>query len=119
MRISGRLRVPRDVVATSGALVTLRLVDVSRADACALTLDEHTVLLTPAAGRQEPAQEFQTVVVDLSAPELDPRSSYALTAHVDLTGSGEVAPGDLITTMHVGVSTHDVDRVVDVPLQQI
>lgn len=118
MRISGRLHVPRDVVATGRTCVTVRLVDVGRADASAVTLDERTVEL-PAIGADEPLPEVHTVVVELSAAELDPRSSYALTAHVDVTGSGEVTPGDLLTTTHISVSLRDADRVVDVPLRQI
>ena len=44
-------------------------------------------------------------------------SSCSVRVHVDVTGSGEVSAGDLVSTTHVGVTAADEDQVVEVPLQ--
>lgn len=113
MRIHGTLHGPADATGVHDAVVTVRLLDVGRADAGAVTLAETTVPV--------PSGDVLAggVPFDLESPALEPGGTYAVAAHLDVNGSGEVSEGDLITTQHVGVSAQAVDQEVDVPLQRV
>ncbi len=44
---------------------------------------------------------------------------YAVSAHVDCSGDGSIAPGDLLTTTRVTVPVDGEAALVDVPLTEI
>ena len=44
---------------------------------------------------------------------------YAVSAHVDCSGDGSIAPGDLLTTTRVMVPVDGEAALVDVPLTEI
>ncbi|QZY29867.1 YbaY family lipoprotein [Nocardioides coralli] len=110
MRLHGTLRMPDDHALHGHEVARVRLLDVSRADAPAVTVAETSIGLVGTA---------LAVDFDLDVPSLDPRATYALSAHVDTNGSGDVSVGDLLTMQHVGVSPTATDHSYDVPLQTV
>lgn len=95
----------------SNGVLRVRLIDVSRADAPAVVMSELEIVGVNVESGDEHF-EFH-----LEAPELDPRSSYALEAHLDANRSGETTAGDYRTMEHIGVSSQD--RVVSVPVRPV
>lgn len=117
MRIHVRFQVPAMALRPGGARVTVGMQDVGRADADALTLSEETFLLQR-DDEAAPGDET-TVEVDLIVPRPDARSSCTVRVHVDVTGSGDLSSGDLLSTSHVPVSAADEDGVIVVPLERL
>lgn len=113
MQLQGRLRVPAPAASVRCAQLTIRVLDVSRADAAATPVAELIMPWSAEAGASGDTR------FALDVPLLDPRSNYALSAHIDVNGSGEVSAGDYLTTTHIGVTEQDTHRVVDVPVQAI
>lgn len=116
MQVTARLRVPAASAAAPGATATVRVADVGRADAPAVTLATSTVALD-AADRDAAGDRILEVTVQVS--DALPVSACALSAHVDLSGTGEVSPGDLITITHIAVGPEDAGGTIDIPLVQI
>ncbi|SOC52587.1 Type III secretion system lipoprotein chaperone (YscW) [Ornithinimicrobium cerasi] len=116
MSVTARLLVPPGTELAPGTTVTVRLLDVGRADAAATVLDEHVVVLQ--GDEDRPGSDG--LVVDLTLPAvLDPHATWAIFAHADLDGSGDVSAGDLLTTSHVEVGPAHEDRLVEVPLTRL
>jgi uncharacterized lipoprotein YbaY len=81
------------------ATVHVRLEDVSRADAPSTLVAELTLPLTASlpAGAALP---FAII-----APHIDERASYTVRVHVDVSGTGDVTVGDLLSTTAYPVLT--------------
>jgi putative lipoprotein len=112
VRLHGTLRLPSGSALSGHEVARVRLLDVSRADASSVTVAETSVPLMGGA---------ESVVVDfeLDAPALDLTASYTLAAHVDMSGSGDLTQGDLLTTRHIDVSPEETDQRYDVPLERV
>lgn len=104
MELHGEIHFPDVVSPVEDATLHVRLLDVSRADAAAETVAadsvEHVSVTT--SGRRIPF----AIVVD----DLDERHAYAIEAHLDIDGSGEVERGDYRTMEHFGVSPTTIDQ---------
>jgi uncharacterized lipoprotein YbaY len=114
MRVEGTVRVQGVREEAHGAITRVRVLDVSRADAAATTVGEVTIqgcALRPDAANDIP--------FSLEVPDLDPRRTYAATAHVDVTGSGETTAGDYLTTQHVPVTAGGDNLALEVPARAI
>jgi uncharacterized lipoprotein YbaY len=111
MTLHGRLHVPAGAADARGAVATVRLLEVSRADAASTTVAEVSFSV---GAPGEDGIDFE-----LDVPPLDARATYTLAAHVDLDHSGEVAVGDYVTVQHIGVDARDAERTFDVPLQRV
>lgn len=85
----------------ANGILRVRLVDVSRADAPSVVVSESQI----DAVRVETGGEH--IPFTLEVPELDPRSTYSLEAHLDANGSGETTVGDYRTMEHFPVDTSD------------
>ncbi len=110
MRVLCSLSVPAGAtVPESPVTVHLELLDVSLADAPSTTVARIDVVTT---GPDELAGPYR-----LEA-RLTPGRQYAVSAHVDCSGDGSIAPGDLLTTTRVAVPVDDA-ALVDVPLTEI
>jgi uncharacterized lipoprotein YbaY len=99
--------------AVTDCVLHVRLADVSRADASATTIAETTitgVTLRSATDR---------VGFVLRVPELDPRRTYTIEAHLDVDGSGEVSIGDYRTMEHIGVTPATLGETVRVRLRPV
>jgi uncharacterized lipoprotein YbaY len=89
--------------------VRLAINDVSLADEAATTV-AHADVVVPAG--QDLAGPFELVA------DLAPGHHFAVTVHVDRSGDGQLAPGDLITTQRVQVPADSKGGavLVEVPL---
>lgn len=97
----------------SGAVVHVRLDDVSRADAPAIEvarLDIPDVSYQPG----DPPLEFS-----LPTPSLDPAARYEIRAHADLDGAGHVTRGDQITMESYPVLTGGSPNRIRLRLRRI
>jgi len=86
--------------APPGATLRVRLEDVSRLDAPSATAAEEELRLLAGATA---GTEFPLL---LALADLDETARYSVRAHVDVSGSGEIEPGDLLTTAAHPVLTH-------------
>jgi uncharacterized lipoprotein YbaY len=103
--VSGTLRLA-DAVAP-GAIVRVKVEDVSRLDAAAVVIAEAVLPLASgaAAGADIP--------FSITVPAADEAASYGVRAHVDTTGSGDISPGDLVSNQAYPVLTQGhPDRVL-------
>lgn len=107
--VQGRIRFETGSPDFSGALLRLRLEDVSRADAGARLLAEQVVDITHARGDSFP----YTLVGDVT-PEVG--ALCTVRAHIDLDRTGTVTRGDFISTqsypIDVAKSPADIDILV-------
>ena len=90
--------------------VHVEILDVSLADAPATPVARIDVVATGADGLAGP--------YGIDA-RLTPGRHYAVSAHVDCSGDGSIAPGDLLTTTRVAVPVGDDTALLDVPLTEI
>jgi putative lipoprotein len=99
--------------------VNVRIEDVSRADAAAVVLTSLAFEATlPAASDTSPSVgvAFELPVDDT---RLDDRRSYVLRGHVDVSGSGQVEPGDYLSTQAHPVLQRGASDEVRLPLRRI
>jgi putative lipoprotein len=115
MRIAGELRFPQSPPDLRDATVRVRLLDVSRADASSETVAEHTIK----GPLPTPGDDGASVRFDFETPELDASRSYSLAAHVDVSGSGEIEPGDYLTMESVPVEPTAERRHFEVPVRPV
>jgi putative lipoprotein len=97
--VTGEVVMP-SVALPEAANLIVQVEEVSRADAPSLVVAEqrqNRVQLRPGA-----ALPF---VIEVPIEMLDERNSYSVRAHVDVSGSGEVEVGDLISTRSYPVLT--------------
>ena len=96
-----------------GAVVRLKVEDVSRIDAAAVTVAEATFRLdvAAAAGTRFP---FNLVV-----QAVDGRASYCVRAHIDTTGSNSVKGGDLVSTRAYPVLSSGAADTVDLEVHRV
>jgi hypothetical protein len=92
MRVAGELRFESvDEVLLEGARVVVSVLDVSRVDDAAVPLREQVITLPRGATSAQP------VPFELDLPAVQAGRSLVLSAHVDLSRSGQRSPGDFIT----------------------
>lgn len=101
---------------TTTATAHVRLQDVSRADAVATTLAEVRLDDVRLVGDSPLRLPF---VLEVDDAQLDPRASYAVTVHVDMSGSGEVSVGDYVTVQNVPAPVHESREPLHVPVQAV
>lgn len=110
MRIEGVVRFqdpPQELVR---ATVRVRLLDTTFADASAIELADETIRDAPVDG---------DVAFSFEAPELSPRRSYTVAAHVDLSGSGDIEVGDFITMEAVPIESGSSRARLEVPVRAV
>lgn len=93
MRITGVVLIPAGTPAFGRAVLRVRLLDVTLADAPAVTEAEHGLEIS----RDDTGE--QRVPFHLDVPDVGGKRNVA--AHVDLHGEGQVRPGDLVSTRAV------------------
>ena len=103
--LSGRIRLA--AVVPRGAIVLLKVEDVSRLDAAAVVLAE-LVLPLP-----EGAAAGAEIPFSLGVPVPDGQPTIGVRVHVDANASGEVTEGDLLSTRAYPVLTNGApDQVI-------
>jgi uncharacterized lipoprotein YbaY len=75
------------------ATIHVRLEDVSRADAASTLMAE---LVLPLATSLPAGAELPFAII---APHSEERASYSVSVHVDVSGTGDVTVGDLLSTV--------------------
>lgn len=90
--VRGELAFVGAPVDLTGASVRIRLDDISRADAPALTAAQHAIEKLPAGSTTAVPIPFE-----LPVGRLSDRAQYSFWAHVDVDLDGIVSPGDFIT----------------------
>jgi putative lipoprotein len=105
--VRGEIVLPESELPDRAAEVVVQVEDVSRADAPSRVVGEQRMrrVELPPGGRLP----FE---IEVPADELDERMSYSVRAHIDVSGSGEVDPGDLLTTQSYPVLSGAGDEAV-------
>ena len=113
MRIDGVITCAGRIEPVAGATLWVRALDVTRADASAVTLAEQEIRDVAISG----PDDIVPFTLELSPP--DPAGSYTIEAHVDADHSGDVSVGDLLTTEHFAIDPSRTDQSVAVSLRQV
>jgi putative lipoprotein len=112
--VRGQVVIPAAGVPQKAAEVVVRVEDVSRADAPSVVIAEHRerdVSLEPGA--------TLPFTLEVPADRVDASSLYTVSAHVDASGSGEIEPGDLLSTRTYPVLTRGYGDEATVEVQPI
>ena len=91
--VRGEIMLPPGELPSQAAEVAVYVEDVSRADAPSLVIGEQRQ-----QGVSLSAGGVLHFEVQLPSVLIDERRTYAVRAHVDMSGSGEVKVGDLVST---------------------
>jgi hypothetical protein len=103
MKVKGKLVIDSQTPSFTGAKVYVTLEDVGRIDAEAIII--HQEILHDKAHSEGKYDFFEFQFESAESNSIHPR--YNLRAHVDITGSGEVNEGDLVTTQSYPVRLGD------------
>jgi putative lipoprotein len=112
--IHGQVVLPEGSSPRQAAELVVRVEDISRADAPSIVLAEDRQ-------RDVPLEGGGTVpfTIEVPADRVDPRSLYSVQAHIDATGSGDVEPGDLISTRSYPVLTRGYGHEATIDVQPV
>lgn len=116
MRISGRITFRPPPEDLSGAVVHVRLLDTTMADAPSVTISEVALSGSGLGARADRASGTR---YELSAPDLSPSRCYEIAVHVDIGDTGEVSVGDYLNTASHPVPADHRSAVVDVEVRRI
>lgn len=99
MRIDGDIYFREITAPFTGATIIVRIEDARRADASSVVIAEQRIVnVSRSPGDRDPAPfsiEYQGTV--------DP-ANYSLRAHVDVDATGEVSPGDYVSTQNYSLA---------------
>ena len=111
--VSGEIRLPDTGVPEQTVAVVVQIEDVSRADAPSVIVGEqrHNVKLRPGG--------VLPLHVEVPGDRIDERSSYSVRVHVDVSGSGEVSVGDLVSTQSYPVLTRGHPDHASIRVQRV
>lgn len=112
--VRGEVVVPPVVMPAEAAELVVQVEDVSRADAPSIVVGEqrlHAVRLEGGA--------VLPFAVEVPAGLVDVRHSYSVRAHIDISGSGEVEIGDLVSTQSYPVLTRGYGDTAVVAVQVV
>ncbi|MFI1394193.1 YbaY family lipoprotein [Streptomyces sp. NPDC020681] len=103
--VAGYVTLPPDTPTGPAARILVEVRDVSRADAPSKVVGEQVQWDVPLApgGR---------VAFSVEVPDLDPTASYGLRVHVDVTGTGKVGAGDLLSTQATPVAAGSTEGLI-------
>jgi putative lipoprotein len=112
--VRGQVVLPNVELPNQTADLFVQVEDVSRADAASEVVGEHRVSGVPVrAGQVLPFE------IEIPTGKVDPKHSYSVRAHVDMTGSGKVETGDLITTQSYPVLTQGYGSEANLTVKRI
>jgi len=111
--VRGEIALPEGEPGERAACVLIQVEDVSRLDAPSVVVGEQRIDDVALDGGNVPFE------VEVPAGLIDDRAMYSLRVHVDVSGSGEVEHGDLITTQSYPVLTRDNPDAATVKVQRI
>ncbi|EKV00628.1 hypothetical protein Lepto7375DRAFT_2758 [Leptolyngbya sp. PCC 7375] len=112
-RVQGTIIVEGQHAEMSIARLYIRLIDTSRADASAITIEcQETANLWLVPGTRIPFD------LQLTA-DLDPRTRVEVAVHADKEGTGGVSKGDFINMVSIPVPPTQSSTGVVVPIRQV
>jgi len=97
--IRGEVALPAGSPGEHAARVVIQVEDVSRMDAPSVVVGEQLIDDVALDGGPVPFE------VEVPSGAIDERGMYSVRVHVDVSGSGQVESGDLITTQSYPVLT--------------
>ena len=112
--VRGEITLPSADLPAETADVIVQVEDVSRADAPSLVIGEQRqsgVSLRPGA--------VLPFAVEIPAEIVDERRNYAVSVHIDLSGSGQVEVGDLVSTQTYPVLTRGYGNEVWIKVTRV
>lgn len=112
MRVRGHVTVPEELPAGAGK-VRVRVEDVSRIDAAAVVVAAADLPI------DAPLAPGAAVPFELEVGDVDPRSRYSVRVHVDRNATGNVTPGDLVSTETYPVLTQGASNDVEVRVRPV
>lgn len=110
--LSGRVRI-RQAIGQSGAVLRVKLENVSNIDAAAILVAETNLPIA------QPLAAGSELSFEILVPALDERERYNVRAHIDLTGSGDVTAGDSISTKAYPVLTQNYPNDVTIEVNKV
>jgi putative lipoprotein len=112
--VRGQIVLPNVEFQAGTADLIVQVEDVSRADAPSVVVGEQRISRVPLrAGAVLP------FAVAIPAGLVDPNRSYSVRAHLDVSGSGKVDVGDLITTQSYPVLTKGYGNETKVTVKRV
>ncbi len=111
--VRGEVVLPAGEPGERAVRLVVQIEDVSRMDAPSQVIAEQQIDDVPLDGT---SVEFE---VPVPAGLIDERASYSVRVHVDMSGSGEVERGDMITTQSYPVLTHAAPEPTRIEVRRI
>lgn len=97
--VHGEVVLQRGAPGERAAQIIIQVEDVSRMDAPSVVVGEQRLEDVPLDGSAVPFE------IEVPAGLIDERGMYSVRVHVDVSGSGQVERGDMITTQSYPVLT--------------
>lgn len=112
--VRGFLVLPQTDLPEEAAIARIRVEDISRADAPQIVIAEQRwehVRLVPGG----------ILPFEIAVPlqQISGRRRYSVSAHIDVSGSGDVELGDLVTVQTYPVLTDGDDQPIEVQLRYL
>jgi putative lipoprotein len=112
--VRGQVTLPAIELSAPTADLIVQVEDVSRADAPSIVVGEQRIPRVPLqAGMVLP------FTVEIPAERIVPSHSYTVRVHVDMSGSGKVETGDLITMQSYPVLTQGYGNEANVTVKPV
>lgn len=112
--VHGEVVLPKGEVQAPSGDVIVQVEDVSRADAASIVVGEK---------RQKHVSLDDGVVIpftiEIPAPLIDERHSYSVRVHIDMSGSGQVRVGDMVSTQTYPVLTRGYGNQARVRVRRV
>ena len=112
--VTGEIVLPPGDYPAPAAELVVQVEDISRADAPSVMIGEFRRRNVPLRGGE--TIRFR---IEIPADRIDERRLYSVRAHADMSGSGHVKKGDLLTTRSYPVLTHGHGDHISVAVQRI
>ena len=112
--VHGTILLPAIDLPDVAAKVVVQVEDVSRADAPSTVVGEQSL-----KGVRLQKGAVVPFTITLPAAAVDERSSYSVRAHIDVSGSGKVEVGDLVSTQSHPVLTRGSGDEAVVPVKRV
>ena len=112
--VQGEIILPDSEIPAESANLVVQVEDVSRADVASVVI----------ADQRQPGVPLRSGAIlpfAVEVPEelVNERDSYSIRVHIDLTGSGEVESGDLISTQSYPVLTRGHGNEARIHVQRV
>ena len=112
--VHGEVTLPAGAEPVEAAEVVIQVEDVSRADAPSVVVAEQRLRRV----RLQPGKSLP-FVVEIPPGRIDPRSHYSIRVHFDVSGSGNVEPGDFVSTRSYPILTRGYGNQVSAEVQRV